>query len=132
VPEETAHPYMPYVTNFVEHTSPTDSEQKNIELSLRIVKLEEDLKVHRQNFKETLDEKIQLHRQVGKLENDIKLLRQIVEVEGDITEAKTTLEIAKQNKKLAQEEMLQHLEELTKDLSKKHGVSVSVGLGASV
>lgn len=151
VPEETAHPYMPFVTNFTEptfvsystdHVGPTlvdyvgpreaELEQKNIELSLRIVKMEEDLKIHHRCYRETLDEKIQLHRQVGKLENDIKLLRQIVEVEGDITEAKTTLEIAKQNTKLAQEEMLYQLEELTKDLAKKHSVSVSVGLGASV
>jgi hypothetical protein len=66
VPEETAHPYMPFVTNFVEHISPKESEleQKNIELSLRVAKLENDIKLLTQIKEATVDKRKFLHEQL--------------------------------------------------------------------
>jgi len=90
VPEETASPYMPFVTNFPS-ANEIQLEQNNIELSLR----------------------------VAKLENDIKLLTQV--------KAATT-----DKRKFLHEQLLQGLETITKECAEKHGVTIDVGIGASV
>lgn len=108
VPEETAHPYMPFVTNFVEHVSPkeVELEQKNIELSLRIVKLEDDIKRLYQILDTTQDKAIELGNNA--LASN-KKLRQVL-----------------------QEQLIKDLERLTKETADKHGVTIVDGIGASV
>jgi len=108
VPEETAHPYMPFVTNFVDHVTPREAEleQKNIDLSLRIVKLEDDIKQLYKILDSTQDKAIMLGNDA--LASN-KKLRQVL-----------------------QEQLIKDLERLTKETADKHGVKIDVGIGASV
>jgi hypothetical protein len=99
---------MPFVTNFVDHISPRELElgQKNIELSLRIVKLEDDIKQLYRILDSTQDKAISLGNDA--LASN-KRLRQVL-----------------------QEQLIKDLERLTKETADKHGVTIVEGIGASV